>query len=231
MNQDDAVTKALKNLGSRKPSVRTAAKAELVAAGSLAIEPVMSLLSDLIDRAAKARRAIHLDKAVPLQNPGYESDDLTTWSLLNDCCEVLGRLRATRAIGLLIRVIEVDDISLMLPRRVPAIHALELIGKPAEAALIEEFKNVPEKLAPLVGQRVADADKAKLRLQEQRATEIRVQVSLALELIGDAGTVEALNALLETDSSLGWNARAIIETTITQIRARLAHRPDRKGSK
>lgn len=202
LTQDNGITEAIARLRADASQTRLIAKADLLTAGPAAIEPLMSLLSELLDNLG-------------------DTNEEDVWRLIYDCCELLGKLRANRAVRLLIKVIEVDEVPLMLPRRLPEIVALEVIGKGAEDALIEELKTGFQKAALLVGQRLSDGDARKLQLQERKAERIQIQVGATLGSIGDNSTIEALESLHKSEAYLGRSARAIIEHTISTIKSKI----------
>ncbi len=224
--QDDTVTQAIRGLWSRHDSIRVAAKTKILTVGTIAIDPLVSLLSELLETIRKPHIVAGQRRLEPSsESPsGYEPREGITWRVIYDCCELLGRLKAYEAVALLIQVIEVDDVPLMLPRLLPEINALILIGKPAESALIEEMKNAFQKAGSLVGQKLPDGDERKLLLQERKASDIQIQVGVALQMIGDNSTIEALEALMKSEAYLGRSARDIIEHTMARIRTRKDYR-------
>ena len=232
--QDDSIAKALQELRSSRDSIRSDAKTRLLLAGSEAVRPVMALLSDLLKRAGN-RVPIQQETGRPLLS-GFQdgSEHPDTWRIINDCCDVLGALRDARAVRLLIQVVEVRCTREMVSfgRRPNEISAIALIGKPAEAALIEELKTAQQRAASLVGLRTAEGDDRILWLQERRVYEstvfeLQMQMSDALSRVGDSGTIEALEALLRSDGDYGRKWRVIVEGTIARIASRsglLIHR-------
>ena len=224
LQQDDSTSRALLELRSSRASIRSDAKTRLVLAGSEAVGPVMALLSELLESASKPPVSIEHQPSRPLRMPFEDgSEDPNIWRMINDCCDVLGALRAAWSVGLLIRVVEVRCTReiVSLSRRPNEISAIALIGKPADAALIEELKTAPQRY--LVGLTRSES----LWYWEGKVFEIQMQMSEALSRVGDSGTIEALEALLRSDGDYGRKWRVIVEGTIARIATRsglLIHR-------
>lgn len=226
--QENVVTQAVSDLQSPDFRLRDAAKKQLLSAGSASVEPIISLLSELLDAGISPTSNMPRDvkRDSPLGVDEHKVRATGNWALVVDCCWLLGQLRAAQAVPLLIRVIEVDEIFSMLPKRVTEINSLGLIGKPAEAALLSEFRNAYGKAAMLVGLDLPDEHTRKLRVQERKALDIQMQVGAALALIGDNETIAALENLLVAGEIKG-SGRSIIDSTISQIKARYHYGPTR----
>ena len=227
LRQDDAILIAIKELRSNRPSIRSAAKTRLVQAGNDAVGPVMSLLSELLERATN-RLPVQEESAPPLRSGSQDgSEHLSTWTTIDDCCDVLGGLRARQAVGLLIRVVEVRGTYAILPppKRPSELNAIALIGKAAEGALIEELKTAQQRAVSLVSEMRAEGDNQRQWLEERKVYEIQVQMTEALSRVGDSGTIEALEALLKSNVEYGRSWRAIVEGAIAKISSRSGHVP------
>jgi hypothetical protein len=218
--QDSLVTKAITDFQSSDFRKQGEAKRQLLSAGSEAVDPLVSLLSQLLDQVAENRNPLK-DAQHPrtneTQKPVYSTEN---WRLIIDCCDLLGKLRAARAVSLLIRVIEVHETFGTLPKRVAEVIALELIGKPAEPALMRELRDAPHRAVDLAGFMLSDGDPEKTRVQDVKALEIRIQVGAVLSRIGDEQTIVALQSMLQTKEFVAGSGRDIIEQTISQIRQR-----------
>jgi len=112
-------------------------KKEVLACGAQAIPPLMSLLSEMLDRQRHAAEQI---------GQGHTDSEQAPMWVVEDCCELLGRLRAVEGVPLILQVIEDKDYFTMVPKIDVPVLALTRIGKPAIPAITAELGVVFEKI-------------------------------------------------------------------------------------
>jgi hypothetical protein len=246
-----SLPRAIDALKSGEERDRAAAKEYLLGLGSAAVDPLISLLRAALDTVDEPLAIIAADGVeIRIGSPSTSSVNVSAdvaSRLVGDCCEVLGALRARPAIPLLIQIIELNDPVLTLSgcgAHTEASRALARIGKPAEFALIEEFKNAPHRaqssieraeswvrkwrshMQPPGSSSQTQAagsveDSARVRSRQcEEARRIQVQLGCVLERMGDQGTIAALEEALTSNTDPCDTGKSIIENTISTIRMR-----------
>jgi hypothetical protein len=176
-----------------------AAKDELVRLGSASIDPLLSLLNGLLDdpesphfasgREAEGARAWgtsgeYIDHPEELE---------ITWRLINDFCDIVGRLKAIEAVPSLLRIIEARPIT-GLEHITGETLALERIGKPALPIVLDRLLSAAREES-LMMQAPDTSPLGQARLSELVKFERRL--GIVLSLIGDQSIVPALEGIAD----------------------------------
>lgn len=232
-NMDDEVEQAIKQLWSEDDVVRLEAKKKLIEYGSPVIKPLIALLEDLISNphpryvTGKESEGEEAMKQLREHREGSLHDDALArlmkisigGRLKTDVCELLGHLRAKEAVPILIRDLESQEISDMIPGMTPVMHALADIGPEAVPQLIESLERAEATAASSPAALSTESDtEAKARILKMEATRIQVNIVLILEKMGDKRALPSLENLL--NKSQNEFLTKLINKTITEIKAK-----------
>jgi HEAT repeat protein len=120
-----------------------------------------------------------------------ESLAVTDWAVMEDCVELLGKMKSEEAVPAIIEALEIRMPSGREPKPLAEIRALEEIGPPAVPALVDALTRAPE---------TARKQKS-LYYPGERLIQIRM--AFALAEIGDPRAIPALEDLIKTQPSFG----------------------------
>jgi HEAT repeat protein len=233
MPQDAAdlreLNSAIAKLWSPDERQRQAAKRDIVQFGSQAIDPLIAALEDLVrnryprfatGNEKEGSEALHhlaglIERIPPLENPFAEgrqySEQLRNIEiggrLLWDIIQLLGSLRAEKAIPLLIEIMESDRPMHAWESTYPEMEALCQIGAAAVPSLIEAIESA--------NQRAEDADwyPTGYIIETHSAN---TEDDLAAECSDPDEPDEAVDAELSeepTEAGFSWEAKRIIART------------------
>jgi len=219
---------AVDRLWSADNADRVQAKEEILELGGAAIEPLLALLNSMLDdvhtlhyartdqhtktrpnSAQAVREADELDFV--LRPPGQKE---MTWRLIEDTCNLLGKLKAEEAVPTLLRVSEIrpDHGLLHITSEMIAIQEIGRSAVPlvlnrfTEAAREEWLMSVKPDTTPLGKARGRELNKLERRL------------ALTLEIVGDRAIVPELERVAE--HSQAPDAAALAKTLIEKLRLR-----------
>lgn len=230
--EDPEITAAMKLLWSSNDADRASGKTKLIEIGQGSVPALVALLEDLVRKpgpryvlgketegAAIRQRFFSLppdkqtlEETKKLLNISIES------RLRMDLYELLGRLRAEKAIPLLLTIMEHEERHDLLDLMEPFMKALAEIGSPAIPGLIESIER-----AEATATQSTTFESAPNLTEEQRtqiikndADKIRVRALLVLEAIGDPRAIEILERLHESTTNPFISKRT--EEVISNIR-------------
>ena len=203
------------------------AKAQILSYGSTAIPPLLSTLRGMLDQdSAYFRQWREMLDRGPAQFKHWlerqsEADRESRWVLIQDCLELLGKLKSTAAVSLIARAIEQerDDSWVVLDSfhgtPSPPVQALIRIGQPAIPLIIEQLGNVYHNVNEEYGRPEREEAHAAVESTTKLA---ETELCSALIKLGDESTAASLEALLETKNYMGQSFGYIIRLAISDIR-------------
>jgi PBS lyase HEAT-like repeat-containing protein len=175
------------------------AKAELLAMGTIAIEPLISLLKELTNNTDQ-KGALTSEQA--LEHRKISLDAHANSVAKNAIYDVLGHLRAAEAVPLLVIIMEEEEIDNMIQGMSPVMRSLAEIGPAAVPSLIESINKATDSLLILIGPNEAarqnDLVGGKGRIELGR---IQLRATLVLRAIGDQRAIPALQRLHDTSKN------------------------------
>jgi len=228
--QQTEIEQTISDLESFNPFKREAARNHILVLGDQAIEPIMSLLKRSLDELTDQQdTTISASQEKPFRGSTTQFKE-PNWSLIDGCCYFLGRMRVVAAVPLFIRVIETrartENIIVQTRIKVAGegdrtteVEALKMIGPAAEPALLRELRT-PRWALDSVDIVLPNDDPHTLYAKEHKVHEIRIQVLEVLSVIGNEGTIAALESLLDNPDFATAEDRFLLEHTIPRIRNR-----------
>jgi HEAT repeat protein len=195
------IASIIAKLQSRDQSVVFRAQAELAEVGEGAITPLISILTDVTNQAAKRPESVPSGSAPePLERVDFDPDAKSR--VENAVYETLGRLHATRAVPLLIAIIEEDETNDMIQGMSPPMRALAQIGTVAVPQLIESIdraKTTALGSAELQGSNLTEEERRRNLSWIEGGIELRAL--LVLREIGDQRAIPVLERLQATSDN------------------------------
>lgn len=197
----DNISKILIRLQSRDASEVAEARVELAGMGDEAILPLIDLLRGLVNQNPDGASMTPADEQQRTAREKFSKDldDATKSRVMNDIYEVLGHLRAAKAVPLLVSIMEKEEIDNMIQGMSPVMRSLAEIGSDAVPALIqclEEARNTALASASLRPPDLND----EARRPRVDSTEGRIQLK-AILVLGQIGDKRAIPALENIETS------------------------------